>query len=109
MMDVEIEDCDPLESVPGLGVARADGDVVEQAEAAGNVRRRVMARWPDRGEGCIGAAAQHGVAGGDRGAGGAQGGVDAAAAHDRVAVDHGVFAGLRRGADHCHARLREKR
>ena len=97
VMDVEVEDGDPLDAVFRLGVACADGDVVEQAEAAGNVGCGVMAGRTDRGEGRPDPAFHHRLDARHRGAGGAQHGFGAALAHHGVAVDMNMLAG--RGPD----------
>jgi hypothetical protein len=83
-------------------VACADRDIVEQAEAARNIRRCMMAGRPDRGEGGFGLSAHHSVDAGDDGSGGAQGCLDATAAHDGVAVNHRQLAG---GGAHAHHAL----
>ena len=93
VMDVEVEDGDPLDAVFRLGVAGADGDVVEQAEAAGNVGRGVVAGRTDRGESRPDPAFHHRLDAGHRGAGGAQHGFGAALAHHGVAVDMDMLAG----------------
>ena len=81
--------------MPRLGVARRDGDVIDQAEAARNGRRGVMAGRADRGEGRLRLARHHRV---DRQDGGTRSmlhGRRAAFAHHRVAVDMDALAGRR--------------
>ena len=45
VVDIPIDDRDPREAVRALGVARGDGDVVEDAEAHPAIGRGMMAGW----------------------------------------------------------------
>jgi hypothetical protein len=51
MMDVEVDDQDPIQLVPGDGVGRRDRDVVEDAEAHRLGREGVMTRGADEAHG----------------------------------------------------------
>ena len=78
VMDVEIDDRDAVDAVLLLGVARGDGDVVEQAEAHRPRGLGVMAGRARRDEGVRGAAGHHLVDGVHGAAGRAQRRLEAA-------------------------------
>ena len=61
MVDVPIDDRDPLDPVAGLSLADGDRDVVEEAEAHHGVGGRVMAGRADEREAVVGGAVEHRV------------------------------------------------
>ena len=63
MVHVPVGDEDPLDAVSSRGVARADRDIVENAEAHAAALRRMMTRRPHGAERIGGATAQHRVDG----------------------------------------------
>ena len=69
VVDVLVEDQDPLAAELADGVVGGQGDVVEQAEAHGPVGLGVVAGRPDQGQGLGRLAADHGLGGAGRGAG----------------------------------------
>jgi len=71
-MDVEIDDGDTADAELALRMARADGRVVEEAEAHRPADFGVVAGGAGRDEGVVGAAHHHGLDGGDRAPGRAQ-------------------------------------
>jgi hypothetical protein len=106
VVDVEVDDGDPLQPVHVERVAGGDGDVVEQAEAHRLVRARMVAGRADRAEGVVDRAGDDVVGGGQRQAGGAQGGAVAVLAQQGVAVERIVFAGGRQVVAHQVERAR---
>jgi len=50
VVDVPVDDQDPLRQAEGEGMGRRHGDVVEQAEAHGAIRRRMVTRRADQGQ-----------------------------------------------------------
>ena len=78
------------------GVKRADGDVVEQAEAHGPARLGMMARRPHRAEGVVYLAGHDRIDGVADRAGGAQRGFGRTRAHHRVAIDPAAIIVLHR-------------
>ncbi len=90
MVHVEIHDGDALRAMRGLGVARGDRDIVDEAETHGRLRAGVMARRPRRDERRIGVPAHDRVHGGDGPARGAPDRLHGFRAHDRIAVERGV-------------------
>ena len=95
VVDVPVEDQDPLGAALGDRVGRSDGDVVEQAEAHRPVALGVVARRPQaaEGEAALGQQSFGGVHGS---AGRVRRGLPGARTGDRVEVDHP--AALRREA-----------
>jgi hypothetical protein len=93
VVDVPIHDHDPLAAPLGLRVGCGDRHVVEQAETPCPGRLGMVTGRPDQGEGALGAAAEHGLDCGDRGAGGHFGGLDAAGRYRRgIDVEPGILA-----------------
>ena len=98
VMNVEVDDRHTFDGKRGLRMPRTDRDVVEEAEAAGDVRRRVMARRPDGGKGRPGRTAENPVDCGHDGACRVAGSVGAAGTHHRVGVDMDQLTGGRPNA-----------
>ncbi len=96
VMDVEIHDRDPLGPVRGLGVARGDGGVIEEAEAHRGRDFGVMSGRAGRDESVANLAAHHLVDREDRASRGAKRGLERARRHRRVGVERDQ-ALLRRG------------
>ena len=92
VMDVEVDDRDPLEAAHVERMARRDGDVVEEAEAHRLLARRVVAGRAHGAEGVVDLAVDDRVGGGDGGAGGAQHRVQGAGRSDRVGVERAQLA-----------------
>jgi hypothetical protein len=95
VMDVEVEDGDAADAEHRLRVARADGDIVDQAKAPGNIGRGVMAGRPHGGKCRVRLALEYGLHAFDHGARRALRRLGAAGAHGGVAVDHDDLAGRR--------------
>ena len=87
VVNVPVEDQDPLERVLRDRVDRGDGDVVEDAEAAGARTQRMMARRTAGGEGCDRIAGDEDVDHRDGPADRPQSGLPRSMADQRVVVD----------------------
>ena len=87
VVDVPVDDGDPLGAVVALRLARGDGRIVEQAEAHRTVGLGMMARRPDGAEGVGHAAGHHLVDRQAGGGGGARGDVVAPRAEVGVGLD----------------------
>jgi hypothetical protein len=105
VMDVEIDNRDPLQAMHFQRVARGNRDVVEKAEAHGAGRFRMVARRPHAAECIVITPFDHRVGGGHRSAGGAQRGLPRMRIHRRIRVDLGVALVRRTAADVVDVRL----
>jgi hypothetical protein len=94
-MDVEIEHGDALHAMFHLRVARADRDIVEQAEATRNAGRGVVAGRAHRRKGGLHLAFHHRLDAGNHRARRTLRRLCTAAAHHRVAIDMDMLAGAR--------------
>ena len=92
VVHVEIDDRHALQAAHIERVARCDRDVVEEAEAHRLIARRVVAGRAHRAERAFDLAVDHRVGRGDRGAGGAQRGVQGAGTRGGVGVDRSRHA-----------------
>ena len=106
VMDVEIHDRDPLGPMRGLGVARGDGRVIEEAEAHRGRDLGVMAGRAGRDESVANLAAHHLVDGEDGAARGAKRGLEGARRHQRVRIEGGPAVLGRSRADRLDVVLR---
>ncbi len=93
VMDVEVDDRDPLEAAHVERVARRNGDVVEEAEAHRVVARRVVAGRANGAEGVRDGTVDDRVGRRDGGAGGAHDRGPGAGRGDGVGVDGAAHAG----------------
>src|SRR5207237_5942451 len=84
VMDIEIDDRDPLGIVAFTRIERSDGGIVEQAEAHGAALLGMMAGRADGAEGIGSLTLEYRIDPGDRGAGAAQGGRERARRHPGV-------------------------
>ena len=87
VVHVEVDDRDALEAVRVERVARGNRYVIEDAESHRPRAAGVMSRRPHRAEGGIVLSCQHEVGSEDRGAGGAQGGLQAERVHRGVRIE----------------------
>jgi hypothetical protein len=93
MVDVPIQDQDPLEPALRESVSGGDRDVVEQAEAHRAIGLSVMARGPQAAEGEAGLVIQQPVGGHDCAAGRVQGRVPGTLTRHGVQVDQATTGG----------------
>ena len=63
VMEIPVDDQDPLHPVPGQGMPGADGNVVKDAEPRRLRRLGVVARRPDQGKGVVRLPGNHAVDG----------------------------------------------
>ena len=73
MVDVEVDDSDPVKTMNGAGLMGPDGHIVEDAESHGNACLGVMTGRAHRAEGIGDLTAGHRIHGGRKGACRAQG------------------------------------
>jgi hypothetical protein len=105
VVDVEVDDGDPLQAVHVERMAGGDGDIVEQAKAHRLGWPRVVARAGGLRRRRCRVAGDDRVGGGHRGAGGAQGRLPAVRIKQRVAVDWVVGIAGTAGRWHVVAHL----
>ena len=94
VVDVEIDDGDPVHAVTIQGFGSADGDVVQKAKAHGAAALGVVSRWAAEAEGLLRFSRFYELEGAATGAGGVQRGLPGMLHHDGVEVEHVRFAGF---------------
>ena len=106
MVHVEVDHGGPFQTVRQAGVGRADGDVVEKAEAHGAGRLGMMAGRANRAEGVAGLAVHDGIHRRADRAGGAQGGLSRTRGDDGIHVQETMALPWHRIQDVLHVILR---
>ena len=97
-MDIEINDGNTLRTIAAAGVMGGDGHLIEQAEAHGLSRFRMVAGRAQGAEGIVGLAGEDGIDGGGCGPHGAEGCFERTRRHHRIGID--VFEALLRRHGH---------
>ena len=95
VVDIEIDDGHALRIIAAAGIMGGDGHLIEQAEAHGLARFRMVAGRAERTEGVVGLAGEDGIDGGGGGTHGAKGRFEGAGRHHRIGIDifHALFRG----------------
>jgi hypothetical protein len=96
VVEIPVDDCDALVAVDGAQMAGGDGGVVEEAEAHGLRRGRVVSGRADEGEAISIGAGRHRVGELDQAPGGEEGGLVGALRGGGVGVDPAAALALRR-------------